>query len=164
MSYNTGIGQFGRGNMWAMIRKLVESQGGNNPGDQQGGAAAQVIKATYDFTLDGGAIASVNLVNSPVIPAGMIVFGGLIDGITLPVGPGASIAVGFGTGAQAAALKAATVIATYAAGSVLAIIPVWTAASAVKVAADSKISVTVSGAVLTAGKFAIQIYGHMAGE
>ncbi len=166
MSYNTGQGQFGgRGNLWAMIRKLVEAQSANNPGDQFGAGGAQVAKATYDFSVDGGAIATFNLFSSPVIPAGAIIFGGLIDGITtLAGGGGATIAFGLGTGAQAAALKAATAFATFSAGSIVALIPVWTAASAFKVAADTKISATIAANTLTAGKLAIQIYYHMNGE
>jgi hypothetical protein len=165
MSYNTGQGQFGRGNMKAMDRKLVEGQGGNNSGDQFGAAGAQVAKATYDFSVDGGGIGTILLANSLVIPAGAIIFGGLIDGITLPAsGGGATIAVGLGSGAQAAALKAAAGFATYSAGTILALIPVWTAATAFVVAADTKISVTIAAATLTAGKFAVEIYYHMRGE
>ncbi len=165
MSYNKGQSQFGRGNIWGMLKQLVEAQGANNPSDQFGAGGAQVAKATYDFAVDGGAIATIQLVNSQLIPAGALVFGGLIDGITLPTSGGAAtIAIGFGAGAQTAALKAATAFGTFTAGVILPLIPVWTAASTVKVAAETKISVTIATATLTAGKFAVQIYYHMAGE
>lgn len=168
MSYNTGQSQFGqapgRGNLWAMIKQLVAGKTAINASDQVGMGGAQVVKATYDFTVDGGAIATITPVSSPVIPAGAIVFGGLIDVVVAPLGGGASVAIGFGTGAQNAALKAATAVGTYTIGAILALIPVWTAASAVKVAADTPITFTVSGGALTAGKIAVQIYYHMAGE
>ncbi len=164
MSYNKGQSQFGRGNIWASLKQLAEGQTAINPSDQVGLGAAQVAKATYDFTVDGGAIATITPVSSPVIPAGAIVFGGLIDVVVAPLGGGASVAIGFGSGAQVASLKAATVVGTYTIGAILALIPVWTAASAVKVAADTKITFTVSGGALTAGKIAVQIYYHMAGE
>lgn len=167
MSYNKGQGSFGstRGNIWASLRQLIEGQGSINPSDQYGGGAAQLVKATYDFAVDGGGIGTIQLANSFLLPTGAIVFGGLIDGITLPTsGGGATIAIGLGAGAQAAALKAATAIATFAAGAVLPIIPVWTAASAFVVAADTKVSVTIATAALTAGKFSINLYYHMRGE
>lgn len=168
MSYNTGQGQFsqspGRGNLWASIKQLVLGKTAINPSDQTGAGGAQVVKATYDFTVDGGAIATITPVFSQIIPAGAIVFGGLIDVVVAPLGGGASVAIGFGSGAQAAALKAATVVATYAIGAILPLIPVWTAASAVKVAADTQMTFTISGGALTAGKICVQIYYHMAGE
>lgn len=167
MSYNKGQGSFGstRGNMMSMLRQIVEGQGPMNPSDQSGAGAAGIIKATYDFAVDGGGIGTIQLAASLVIPTGAIIYGGLIDGITLPTSGGAAtIAVGLGSGAQAAALKAATAIATYAAAALVPIIPVWTAASAFVVAADTKVSVTIATAALTAGKFSINLYYHMRGE
>lgn len=165
MSYNRGQSQFGRGNIWAMIRQLVDAQGPVNPSDQTGAGGYQLVKATYDFDVDGGAVGTIELEASPLIPADAIIMGGLIDGITLPTSGGAAtIAVGFGTGAQVASLKAATAIASYTADGLISIIPVWTAATAVRVAAETKISVTVATAALTAGKFAINIVYHMGGE
>lgn len=164
MSYSVGQGQFGKGNMWAMIKALLSGQGGINAGAQRGAGALQEVKVTYDVAVDGGAIATITPKSSVLIPAGAVIFGGFIQGITLPVGPGASIAIGLGSGAQAAALKAATVIATYAAGATVALIPVFTAASIVKAAADTFVTFTVSGAVLTAGKVQVTIYYYMQGE
>lgn len=164
MSYNKGQSQFGRGNIWAGLKQLAEGQTAINPSDQVGLGGAQVAKATYDFTVDGGAVATITPVSSPVIPANAIIYGGLIDVVVAAVGGGASIAIGLGSGAQVAALKGATAVATYSLGAIVALIPVWTAASAVKVTADSKITFTVSGGALSAGKIAVQIYYHMAGE
>jgi len=166
MAYNKGQGSFGflRGNLKAMVRQLVEGQGPMNANDQVGAGGAQNIKATYDFSIDGGGIGTIQIFNSIVIPAGMIIYGGLLDvPVSLNGGGGATVAIGFGTGAQSAALKAATGFATYSAGSIIALIPVWTAASAVQVAVDSKLSVTIAVAALTAGKISIELYGHMAG-
>jgi hypothetical protein len=163
MSYNKGQSQFGRGNIWAALKQTVLGETGVNASDQFGFGPAQHAKFTYDFAVNGGAQTTI-LLGNQIIPAGAIIYGGLINGITLPVGPGASIAIGLGSGAQAAALKAATAIATYAAGAIVALIPVWTAASAFRVAADTLPSVTISGAALTAGKFSVDIYYHMTGE
>lgn len=165
MSYNTGQGQFGgRGNMWAMIKSLLEGKGSINAGAQRGAGALQEVKVTYDVAVDGGAIATITPKATVIIPAGAVIFGGFIQGITLPVGPGASIAIGLGSGAQVAALKAATVIATYAAGATVAILPLFTAASVVKAVAETPITFTISGAVLTAGKVQVSVFYYLQGE
>jgi hypothetical protein len=165
VSYSTGQGQFSpRGNMWAMIRSLLEGKGAINAGAQRGAGALQEIKVTYDFAVDGGAIATITPRSSIQVPAGAVIFGGFIQGITLPVGPGATIAIGLGSGAQVAALKAATAIATYAAGATVAIIPVFTAASVVKAAADTFVTFTIATAALTAGKVQVTLYYFMQGE
>lgn len=165
MSYSPGQGQFSpRGNMWAMIRSLLEGKTGINAGAQRGLGALQEVKVTYDFAVDGGAQTTITPKATVVVPAGAVIFGGFIQGITLPVGVGASIAIGLGSGAQVAALKAATVIATYAAGATVALIPVFTAASVVKAAADTAVTFTISGAPLTAGKVQVVLYYFMQGE
>lgn len=166
MSYNRGQGQFGsHGNLWAMIRQLLDAQGSINPSMQSGAGALQEVKATYDFSVDGGAVGAITLKASPLIPANAIIFGGAIYPITTPTSAGAAtIAVGLGTGAQAAALKAAANDETYAAGTALAIIPVFTIASAVKVTAESKVTITVATAALNAGKFSVHLFYFMPGE
>ena len=164
MSYNKGTGQFGRGNMWAMIRQLLEAQGSINASDQSGAGGLQVIKGTYDFSVDGGAIGAILLASSPIIPAGFIILGGIIDPITtLNGGGGATVAVGVGSGAQAASLKVAAGFATYIGGTPLAMLPIWTSGF-FKLTADSKLSITVAVAALTAGKMAVHVVGVPAGE
>ena len=161
MPYNKGQGSFGvtKGNMFAMLRQLTEGQGSINEGDQYGAGGLQVIKATYDFSVDGGAIGTILLNQSLIVPADFVVLGGIINPITtLNGGGGATVAVGIGNGAQTAALKAAAGFATYVGGTSLAVIPVWSAGF-FTLAADGKISITVAVAALTAGKLAINIVG-----
>lgn len=166
MSYNTGQGQFSpRGNMWAMLRSLLEGKGAINPSMQRGLGALQEAKTTYDFSVDGGAVGTITPKATVIIPAGAVIFGGFIQGITLPTsGGGATIAIGLGSGAQVAALKAATAIATYVAGATVALIPVFTAASVVKAAADTAITFTIATAALTAGKVQVTVFYYMQGE
>ena len=162
MSYNKGQSQFGQGNMWAMIRQLIAAQGSINPSDQSGAGALQEARATYDFSLDGGAIATILPVNSPIIPAGALVQGAIIYPITLPASGGAAT-IAIGVGAQTAVIKGATGFATYVAGAQLVALPIW-ASGFFKVTTDAKISFTVAAATLTAGKIAVTIFYSMAGE
>lgn len=114
-------------------------------------------KMTYDFAVDGGAISTITPSNSPTLPAGAIILGGTIDITTqLTSGGAATIALGLGAGAQVAALKAATAVATWVVGQ-LAMIPVFTAATYVKVAAATPLTVTIAAQALTAGKFDVNV-------
>lgn len=164
MSYNKGTGQFGKGNMWAMIRQLLAGAGSINASDQSGAGGLQVIKGTYDFNVDGGAIGTILINQSPIIPVNFIVLGGILDPITtFNSGGGATVAVGIGSGANAAALKVAAGFAGYVGGTPLAMLPIWSGGF-FKTAADAPLSITVAAAALTAGKMAIHIVGVPAGE
>lgn len=162
MSYSIGQGQFGgRGNLWAMVKSLLEGKGSINPSMQKGLGALQEAKATYDFTVDGGAISTIHPVSSPLIPAGALVQGAIIYPIILPVGASATIAIGVGT--QTAVIKGATAVATYVAGAQLVALPIW-ASGFFKVTTEAKITFTIATAAVTAGKIAVSIFYSMAGE
>lgn len=115
-------------------------------------------KFTYDFAVDGGAVSTITPSNSPIIPAKAIILGGVIDiTTTLTSGASATIALGLGSGAQVAVLKAATAVATWAAGLTVPIIPVFTAASYYKATAAAQMTLTVATAALTAGKMDVSV-------
>lgn len=114
-------------------------------------------KMTYDFSVDGGAVSVITPTNSPTIPLGAIILGGTIDiTTTLTSGGAATIALGLGSGAQVAALKAALAVASWTAGQ-LALIPVFTAATYVKSAAATRLTLSIAAAALTAGKFDVNL-------
>lgn len=114
-------------------------------------------KMTYDFATDGGAVSTITPTNSPTLPINSIILGGTIDITTqLTSGGAATIALGLGSGAQVAALKAATAVASWTVGQ-LAMIPVFTAASYVKVAAATRLTMTIAAQPLTAGKFDVNV-------
>jgi hypothetical protein len=114
-------------------------------------------KMTYDFAVDGGAIGLITPANSPTIPIKAIILGGTVDvTTTLTSGGAATIALGLGSGAQVAALKAATAVASYAAGQV-ALTPVFTAATYVKAAAAARLTLSVATAALTAGRMDVNL-------
>ena len=116
-------------------------------------------KMTYDFAVDGGAIGPITPANSPTLPATAIILGGVVDiTTTLTSGGAATIALGLGVGAQVASLKAATAVATWAAGMTgIPLIPIFTSATYVKVAAPTALTLTVAAFALTAGKFDVNI-------
>lgn len=109
------------------------------------------VKVTYDFAVDGGAVGTLELPFK--LPLGAIVYGGLVDVDTAPTSGGsATIALGLNTNTD---LLAATAIASVT-GRV-ATVPVWTAASAVKLTAERKLKITIAVAALTAGKMDIYL-------
>jgi hypothetical protein len=120
--------------------------------------AAGVAKMTYSFASDGGAIGTIIPTSSPTVPVGAIILGGAID-ITTQVtsGGAATIALGFGSGAQAAALKAATAVASFTTGTTMTMIPLFTAATYYKLTASAQMSLTVAAFALTAGRFDVNV-------
>lgn len=165
----TGIGMLGPGSVYTdtatglsyvNIGTITSPIWAATDGPVQGNGGLGVIgnaKMTYDFAVDGGAIGLITPANSPTLPINAIILGGTLDiTTTLTSGGSATIAVGLGAGAQVAALKAALAVASWTAAQ-LAIIPVFTAATYLKVAAATALTLTVATAALTAGKFDLNV-------
>jgi hypothetical protein len=165
----TGVGMLGPGSVYTdlatglsyvNIGTISSPIWAATDGPIQGNGGLGVIgnaKMTYDFAVDGGAVGLITPANSPTLPINAIILGGTIDiTTTLTSGGSATIAVGLGSGAQVAALKAALAVASWTAGQ-LAIIPVFTAATYLKVAAATPLTLTVATAALTAGKFDVNL-------
>lgn len=114
-------------------------------------------KMTYDFAVDGGAISTITPTNSPTIPLGAIILGGVIDITTTLTGAANTTALGFGSGAQVAALKAATAVASWTAGTTLVLIPIFTSATYYKLTAAARMTMTIAAGALTAGRFDVNI-------
>jgi hypothetical protein len=122
--------------------------------------AVQNAKATYSFATDGGAISTITPLNSPTLPLGAIILGGTLEVQTIAAsGGGATIAVGLGSGAQVAALVAAAAFggAPWSTTGMKAIIPLFTVATYVKVAAATRLTFTIAGGALTGGIFNINV-------
>lgn len=151
----------------ASVRTLLNLGGANGAafqlvrlGTQLADKKVQVMKASYDFAVQGGSdVASLNLkdtdLKDAVIPKSAIIKQVLIDTITAPVGTNATITLAADT--PGADLKAATAITSYTAGSLQAGTPVGTAATMHKMLADRTITMRVLGNNLTAGKFNVFI-------
>ncbi len=127
--------------------------------------SVHLLRVQYDFSIMGGAIGTMNLryapspgvqnaASSAKLPKNALVVGCYIDVITAPTSA-SSPTIGLGTGQTGVDLKAATAIASYT--GVVACIPTGSAASAIKLTADSTPSMVIAAATLTAGKFNVDI-------
>lgn len=147
----TGIRYFNIGTLvspvWTTVGTVIANGGLGVVGN---------AKMTYDFAVDGGAISTITPTNSPTIPINAIILGGTIDIITTLVGATATISLGTSAGSNAASLKAATAVASWTAGQ-LALTPVFTAATYVKLTAAGRPTLTIAVAALTAGKFNVNL-------
>lgn len=144
-----------RGNIWARLKEAGEIFGLMRRGGQ---GFVGYAKMTYDFTVEGGVIGSITPRDSPSIPAGAIILGGVIDITTsLTSGASATISLGFGSGAEKAVLKALTAVASYAAGTTLVIVPIFTGATVYKVLTTAQMTLTIAVADLTAGKMDVNL-------
>lgn len=126
------------------------------------GLQLRMARAKYSFATDGGAVGLITPAVNATIPDNAIIFGGILNPTTALVGTSSTIAVGTSAGSSAAALKAATAEATYSADAVLATIPVFTAASSVKLTAAGQLTITVAVAPLTAGVLEITVFYFVA--
>ena len=134
-------------------------------GDKVVDKKVHVMRAVYDHSVLGGAISTVYLrdVSEPsqaaVLPKGAIVRDCIIDTITVPVSGGGSLKLGFTNATSATtsieALKASAAYGAYT--GLVACIPVGSAATAVKLAANSSVASAIVGAALTAGKYYVVI-------
>jgi hypothetical protein len=142
--------QLGRGNVWATIKSLATNRFSGPVG---------TAKFQYDFSLDGGAIGLITPGNSPIIPAKAIILGGTIDVTTaLTSGGSATIALGLSAGGGgAAAILAATAVASWTAGITLVTIPKFTTATYIKMTADGRMTLTVATAALLTGVFNVNL-------
>lgn len=123
----------------------------------------RMYRARYDFAVDGGgAPGLITLANSDTIPANFIITFGLVQVLTaLSTGSSPTVAIGTSAGSAANSLKTATASSSYASGLV-ALIPVWTAATAIKMSADGTVTITTATAALTAGVLDITLFGYQA--
>jgi len=120
------------------------------------------VKGLYDFAVQGGAVSTINLddVNNEfgttgnvVVPNNSVVWSGVIDTIT----QGATSASGtFSIGLNTTTdLKAATAAASIT--GLVALVPVGTAATAVKMTADRTLTTSIATGAVTAGKFNVYL-------
>lgn len=122
--------------------------------NQQQGAQSAVF--LYDFTRQGGAISTIALIGDP-LPPNCTVYGGLIRTIIAPVGVGASIAVQL-EAANDIVNSAAISGTPWSTLSTKAILPVFTAGSAITTTVSRAVKAVITTTALTAGKFQIVLF------
>ncbi len=136
---------------------LVESGGALEiEGAADGLMAVGLAVATYDFAVDGGAVGAHGL--GVTIPDNAIILDGMVDVITTCTTAGAdagTMAIHVeGANDIVAAIAVSDVSNPWDAG-LHAIVPLGTAATAVKTTAAREITATIAGQEFTAGKFVV---------
>jgi hypothetical protein len=127
------------------------------------GGSLRMGRAKYSFAVDGGgAPGLITPATNCVIPDNAIIIGGIANPTTALVGSSTTIAIGTSAGSAANSLKTATAEATYSTDAVLALVPVFTAATAVKMTAAGSITITTAVAALTAGVMEITVFYFVA--
>jgi hypothetical protein len=127
------------------------------------GGQLKMVRAKYDFAVDGGAVSTITVATNGIIPDNAIILGGMLNATTaLTSGGSATIAVGTSAGSSASSIKAATAVASYSADALLAVVPLWTAATAVKMTAAGSVTVSIATAALTAGVLEITLFYYVA--
>lgn len=113
-------------------------------------------KAIYDFSVDGGAVSTITPISGATLPINAIILGGVIDTITALTSSGsATVSIGTSAGSSAASIKAALAYGSYS--GLVAVIPLFTAATMVKLTAAGALTFTIGTAALTAGKLGVTL-------
>lgn len=122
----------------------------------------------YDFAVDAGAVGTITLrtpgqtvgQTGPVIPVGFILSNAYLDVITALTGATSTQAISVQTAGD---IVAATVVtgAPYSTVGIKATVPVWTAATAIKMTASRSPTVAIAVAGTTAGKWRLYIEGYL---
>lgn len=115
----------------------------------------RIIKATYDFAVDGGGVGNKNL--SVSIPDNAIITGGYID-VETDLASAGSATVGVGLAGAYTAFKNAAAFTDYTAnGSGLILTNVAPPQTGVKTQADILVGIVIGTAALTGGKMHIYV-------
>lgn len=117
----------------------------------------RVVRASYSFAADGGAVGTINLLSSSAIPSGSIILGGLLEVTTAPTSGGAATVAIQVEGAGDMVAAAAVSGAPWSTTGRKSIIPVFTGATSVKTTAARNVSAVVAVAALTAGVFNVYL-------
>lgn len=127
------------------------------------GGHLRMARAKYDFAADGGgAPGLITPATNCVIPDNAIIVSGFANPTTALVGSSTTIAIGTSAGSAANSLKAATAEASFGSDVIVALVPVFTAATAVKMTAAGSITITTAVAALTAGVMEITVFYFVA--
>lgn len=119
--------------------------------------SARVAKWTYDFAVLGGVVSTIALTGG-ALPAKAIVFGGLMEVLTPPTSAGAATAAIQTEGANDTITAAVVAGVPWSTVGRKALIPVWSAASALKTTVARTPSIVVGAFNLTAGKFNLFLF------
>lgn len=127
-------------------------------GDPAVYGALRGVRVRYDFAVEGGAVGTIGLAGSTVIPSGAVVLGGFVDVITPPASGGAATVAVQVEGAGDTVAAAAISGAPWSTAGRKSVIPVFTGASSLKTTAARDVSAVIGTAALTAGVFDVYLF------
>lgn len=113
----------------------------------------RVVRATYDFAVNGGAVSTIALLGSTDIPSGATILGGWLEVNTILASSGSPTVAVQVEGANDIITATAFGSAPWSSTGRKSVIPVFTGATTVRTTAARDISVVIATAALTGGKF-----------
>jgi hypothetical protein len=122
---------------------------GGNP--IPGGNRFRIIRATYNFAVNGGAIGTINLLSSSDIPQGAIIMGGVVIVTTPPTSGGAGTLALQVEAAGDLVAAAAVSGAPWSTTGRKSVIPAFTGASSIQTTVARNVNAVIATAALTAG-------------
>ncbi|MDX3101745.1 hypothetical protein [Nonomuraea angiospora] len=117
----------------------------------------QVARGRYDFSVDGGAVGTIDLTRDAQIPANAIILGGFVEVDTALTSGGAGTMAVSVEGAGDIVAAAAVSGAPWSTTGRKSTVPAFTGATTVKTTQARKIQATIATAALTAGVFDVVV-------
>ncbi len=126
-----------------------------NPTTAGAGKSASIVRADYDFAVQGGAVGTINLLGSTAIPANSVILDGYLEVLTAVTSGGAgTMSLGVEANGDVVA-QAAVSGAPWSTTGRKSIHPAATGAASLKTTVARDVAMVIGTAALTAGKFSV---------
>lgn len=122
---------------------------------QHGRNGLKIVRAVYDFAVEGGAVGTIDLLGDTVLPAGVTILGGFVEVHTAVTSGGAGTLAISVEGAGDIVAAAAVSGAPWSTTGRKSVVPVFTGASSVRTSVPRSVSAVIATAALTAGRVSI---------
>lgn len=121
----------------------------------------RMARARLDFSLDGGAIATITPLKTCTLPKNAVIVGGTVNSTTAATSGGsATVSIGTDAGSSASSLLAATAVASLSSNALINAVPVF--GTPVKLTAVGNVTFTIATATLTAGVIEVTLFYYVA--
>ena len=121
----------------------------------------RMVRAVYNFAVDGGAVSTITPKLNATLPANAIIYGATINSTTAVTSAGAAtVAVGTSAGSSTTSVLAATAKTSFTTNALLNGVPVF--ATPVKLTAAGQVTFTIAAAALTAGVIEATVFYFVA--
>jgi len=138
-------------------RRVGDPTAEHSSADSYSAGGMRVARVRSSFAADGGAVSTIALAGSTIIPANAVILGGFVDVVTVPTSGGAATIAIQAEAANDVVLAALISGAPWSSVGRKSVIPVFTGASSLRTTVARDVSAVIGVAALTAGVFDVYL-------